>query len=538
MLSLTGLLGVAVLSSTAWALVPPPTPSSTAQSDLATATPESGPAIATVTPPAVGSATRADASAASALLPAAIPYVPPTLDWRSCGSSLPSTARCTTLVVPRDWGSARVKGRYAIEVARIRATDPSKRIGVLTFNPGGPGTAAVSNISWVYGLLPTKVRERFDIVAWDPRGVGMSEPSVSGCDAAEATPPATGPVDWAAWVRDYVRAQEETAKECLADNAKHADYIGTWQLVHDLDALREALGEQTLTFWGMSYGTTVGRAYAQYFPTRVRAVLLDGVISPVSTIELWAREHTWDDPAAIDTMLTALGGDYRRKYDTVFATLDRRTLPDGDGGRVTRWSAGRSIIQWASFQTTWGSARYLIDQLYDAVRGRSAQVRTAAAERAGDAIDGAATAKSWFGPQFTYVNCSDMPDRPSVRTLTEIAEAGFAAGGVPVAQAALREGAWCAGLPRLGRPLGQITEPISLRTPPLIANSIADNRTPWTAALEMVAAFPGSGIVRYDGTHHIIYGRTTSCVDEPITRYLTKLKIPRKEVRCPLVWSG
>ena len=474
----------------------------------------------------------------ASLSPAAIPYTPPPLNWRSCGSSLPSTARCSTLVVPRDWGSKKVTGTYSVAVARIPASSPSKRVGVLTFNPGGPGSAALSNISWVYGLLPTKVRERFDLVAWDPRGVGMSQPSIGGCNGTSASPPKTGPVDWAKWVRKYVEAQAASAAQCLESNREHAPYVGTWQLVHDVDALREALGEETLTFWGMSYGTTVGRAYAQYFPTRVRALLLDGVISPISSIELWAREHTWDDPAAIDTMLTALGPDYRRKYDAVFAALDTRTLSDGNGGRITRWTAGQNIIQWASFQTTWGSARYLINQLYGALRGRTADIRMASAERAGDALQPGNAAKGWFDPQFTYVNCADMPDRPSIETLTAIAEKGFTTGGVPVAQSALREGAWCAGLPRLGRPLGQITSPITLTTPPLIANSIADNRTPWTAALEMAAAFPGAGLVRYGGTHHIIYGRTTSCVHEPITRYLTKLKLPQSEVRCPLVWYG
>ncbi|MBM3689456.1 MAG: alpha/beta hydrolase [Actinobacteria bacterium] len=462
----------------------------------------------------------------AASAPTAIPYTPPALNWRSCGSSMPSTARCATLVVPRDWGSKRVAGTYDIAVARIPASSPGKRRGVLTFNPGGPGSAALSNISWVYGLLPTKVRERFDLVAWDPRGVGMSQPVISGCNGKSPHAAPTGPVDWKAWVTKFVKAQAATAAACLKLNRDTAPYVGTWQIVHDVDALREALGEETLSFWGMSYGSTVGRAYAQYFPSRVRALLLDGVISPVSTIELWSREHTWDDPAAINTMLDAFGPEYRRKYAVVFSALDTKTLPY-EGGRLNRWEAGYSIIQWASFQTTWSSARYLIDRLYDAASKRSSR-----------SIKRAARASAWFDPHYTYVNCADMPDRPSIDQLTAIAEEGFRSGGVPVAQSALREGAQCAGLPSLGRPLGQITVPITLSTPPLIANSIADNRTPWSAALEMVEAFTGAGLVRYGGTHHIIYGRTTPCVHEPITRYLTKLKVPAAEVRCPLVWYG
>ncbi|MFM1964603.1 MAG: hypothetical protein RL134_328 [Actinomycetota bacterium] len=460
------------------------------------------------------------------------------LDWRSCGSSSP--ARCASLTVPRDWGDRRVDGTYRISVARIPAEKPSERIGVLTFNPGGPGSAAVSNITWVQSMLPQRVRDRFDIVAWDPRGVGGSEPSISGCNVKDIAPPKTGPVDWDAWAEKYVRVNGEAAAACFTANRRHAPYVGTWQLVRDLDALRAALGEDELTFWGMSYGSTVGRAYAQYFPDRVRALLLDGVISPLSTIELWAREHTWDDPLAIDTMLEALGPAYRAKYDRVMSSLQTRTLRSSDGGRITRWTVGKDIISWASYQSTWSAVAALLDRVDAGLRARDASERQQqidAAARMLTSSDGPqppVSPKGWFDPQWTYVNCSDMPDRPSSTRLAEIAREGASAGGVHVGQAVLREGAQCAGLPRFGRPIPRILSPIDLTTPPIVANARADNRTPWTAAVEMSGAFTGTRTVQYGGTHHIVYGRTTSCVDRPITRYLVNLRLPGRDVVCPL----
>ena len=455
-----------------------------------------------------------------------------TLAWRGCGSWLPANARCSTLTVPRDWGNTSAGGSYQISVAKIPAAKPAKRIGVLTFNPGGPGSNAVSNITWVASLLPKKVRDRFDLVAWDPRGVGGSQPSVAGCSVKEVSPPATGPVDWLAWTTKYVRVTAKGNAACLAANRSEAPYLGTWQAAHDIDALRRALGEDTITFWGMSYGTTVGRAYAQLFPQHVRAMLLDGTISPKSTVELWAREHTWDDPAAIDIALGALGPKYERRYERVMSALDERTLPDGSGGRTTRWEVGRSIISWASFQTTWGNIADLLDALNTAVRSRS----VADGRRVAGMLDTQPLAKGWFDPQWTYVNCSDMTDRPSEETLAELAEMGAAAGGVHIGQSVLREGAQCAGLPALGRPLKPITTPLTLPTAPLISNSIGDNRTPWSAAQDMTAAFVGAKAIQYGGTHHIIYGRTSQCVDKPITRYLMKLTLPRSTVRCPLEW--
>ncbi len=458
------------------------------------------------------------------------------LTWRDCAASMPSTARCSTLVVPRDWGNPRVKGTYRISVARIPARKPAERLGVITFNPGGPGSRAVSSIAWVQGMLPQQIRDRFDLVAWDPRGVGGSEPQITGCPVKDISPPKTGPVDWDAWASKYLRVNGAAASTCFTANRRHAPYVGTWQVVRDLDALRAALGESTITFWGMSYGSTVGRAYAQYFPDRVRALLLDGVISPLSTIELWAREHTWDDPLAIDTMLSALGPGYRAKYERVMASLQTRTLRSRDGTRLTRWTVGKDIISWASYQTTWGSVARLLDRVDAGLSARDARVRQRAVDAAAALL---ATApdpgvKGWLSPQWIYVNCSDMPDRPGAALLAEIAREGERAGGVHVGQAVLREGAQCAGLPRFGRPIPRILEPITLRTPPLIANALADNRTPWTAAVEMSRAFTGARTVQYAGTHHIVYGRTTACVDRPITRYLVNQRLPGRNIACPL----
>ncbi len=491
-----------------------------------------GHASAVASPEDSGAATTIASPATSAVSP--VPRA--SLTWRSCGSSLPSKARCSTLTVPRDWGSNRVKGTYGISVARIPAEKPSERIGVITFNPGGPGSAAVSNITWIQGMLPQRVRDRFDIVAWDPRGVGGSQPYISGCSIKDVYPRATGTVNWEKWAARYFAANAEAAAACYQANKQHAPYVGTWQLVHDLDALRAALGEEQLTFWGMSYGSTVGRAYAQYFPDRVRALLLDGVISPVSTIELWAREHTWDDPLAIETMLEALGPSYQAKYARVMDSLQTRTLRSSNGNTVTRWSVGRDIISWASYQSTWSSVANLLNWVDAGLRSRNAQTRQRSIDAAADMLSesSALDPKGWLEPQWTYVNCSDMPDRPTPARLAEIAREGEAAGGVHIGQSALREGVQCAGLPRFGRPIPQILSPISLTTPPLVANARADNRTPWTAALEMSRAFTGTRTVQYGGTHHIVFGRTTSCVNKPITRYLVGTRIPRRDVVCPL----
>lgn len=456
-----------------------------------------------------------------------------TLRWTSC--TVAPGAQCATITVPKDW--ARPGGAtYRISVARVKASDPARRIGVLMYNPGGPGSNAVSNLSWVLGLLPPSVRSRFDVVAVDPRGVGGSQPYVTSCTGPKATPPATGPVDWAAWTREFVAANAKANRACLKANRDVAGSVGTWQIIRDLDAVREQLGERTITFWGMSYGSTVGRAYAQAFPSRVRALLLDGSISPLSSIESWAREHTWDDRLAITTMFAELGPTYQKAHARVMAELERRSLVSSSGQRITRWTVGRALIAWASFHSTWGAAGSLVLRMDTALFAKKPADRRAAKESAASMLAGTTPTGQSGGltPQWTYVNCSDFHDRPSVATLTALAEQGAARGGTAVGMAVLREGVQCAGLPRLGRPLESMTTPLTLRTPPIVANALGDNRTPWSGARETARAFTGARLVRYAGTHHIVYGRTTSCVDKPITRYLLTAKLPRHNVYCPI----
>jgi len=467
--------------------------------------------------------------------PAAEQAVSPTsLTWSAC--SYPSNALCTTITVPRDWGRPSTWGTYRISVAKVPARNPNRRIGVLMFNPGGPGSAAVSNLSWVLSLLPGVVRDRFDIVAVDPRGVGGSQPWIRSCSAPQPARPATGAVNWLSWSRTFMKANKKANRACLKVNREHADFVGTWQIVRDLNAVRKALGERRITFWGMSYGTTIGRAYAQEFPNRVRALLLDGTISPVSSIESWAEEHTYDDELAIDTMLASLGSSYRTAHRRVMRTLETRTVRAPNGSVIDRWRVGRALVAWSSFHTTWGSAAGLITAVRDALFARTSGERSSAAARAASILGStSATGQSGtLSPQWTYVNCADFTDRPNARTLARLAEQGARTGGAGIGMAVLREGAQCAGLPELGRSLTPVTTPLALRVPPIIANAKGDNRTPWTAAVETQAAFTGSRIVGYAGSHHILYGRRTDCVNRPITRYLVNRKLPTSDILCPI----
>lgn len=462
------------------------------------------------------------------------------LSWGPC-SNRPRRVECATLAVPRDWANPSAGPRYSISVARIRAAGPV-RLGVLTFNPGGPGAPGVGMITRVHKQLPRLVRSSFDLVAWDPRGVGSSQPNLRTCPAAEMPDlPAVGPVDWKAYTAGVFDATAEQNAGCLAVNKVDSQYIGTWQVIRDLDALRAALGEQQITFWGMSYGSTVGRAYAQQFPQRLRTLVLDGTISPTPSILSYSREHIWDDGQAVETMVGALGRSSVRTYNRVIRSLERRPLEIGDGGLLTRWEFVLTLTSAVAYQQLWPAVKEFLAIVRQAQRAGQPDATTAS--RISDMLEEFERSfpVTWRAgesdPGYTFINCADMHDRPTATQLAAVVEQGAGVAGTAYGLKALFEGVQCAGLPTLGTELPDLIVPLLLPTPPVIINSVSDNRTPWYGARMTANVFTRSSMVSYAGTQHVTYAGPSTCVDIPVTRYLLTQELPPASVACPLEYQ-
>jgi pimeloyl-ACP methyl ester carboxylesterase len=456
----------------------------------------------------------------------------PALKWKKCQGGNLEGADCAFLTVPRDWARSD-SGTYRIAVARVRAGVAPTR-GVLIFNPGGPGAAGLDFLGFVQRQLPKEVRDSFDIVAFDPRGIGASQPKLTNCRTPEPRLPATGSVDWRAVTSTYVDAMSEALQECLAANESDAQFVGSWQVIRDIDALRRALGEEKISFWGMSYGTTLGRAYAQQFPQRLRALVLDGTITPTPAIGDYAREHIWDDATAIQTMLGAFGAKTKRAYRYVMKYLDKNVVPTSGGGVLTRWEVSGYLVGNAAYQTSWKESKKEINALYDALRKSRAVTREQARRITSDAIT--ARAEGGSNPAFHFINCSDMHDRPSAQVIAGAAEQAAKVGGTALGFPPIGEGVQCAGLPPLGKSVPPLAGTLRLPTPPVIVNAVGDNRTPWLGARATANAFTGSSMVSYAGTQHVTYGGPSACVDAAVTPYLLYRTLPPRSVACPLVY--
>jgi pimeloyl-ACP methyl ester carboxylesterase len=207
--------------------------------------------------------------------------------WRPCATPELPTQECGQIDVPLDYDEPDGP-TISLAVARVPATDQTQRIGSLFLNPGGPGGPGVFALPIQYGPLPEGLRERFDVVGFDPRGVGESAPvrcfasttelaTFTTAYLTEQVAPA-GPAGETAMLAAY----EDVARRCGELNAEILPHVSTANVARDLDRLRQAVGDEQLNYFGTSYGTYLGATYANLFPDRIRAMALDGVINPAS----------------------------------------------------------------------------------------------------------------------------------------------------------------------------------------------------------------------------------------------------------------
>ena len=227
------------------------------------------------------------AVAATAVPPSTVPVVAATaIAWEPCATPELPTQECAAFAVPLDYDEPD-GATISLALARVPATDQANRIGSLILNPGGPGVAGLLMLPQQYAALPEAVRERFDVVEFDPRGIGESAPVHCFASSAEQVAAVAkmprvpvGPEEEAA----LQQATAEMIQGCAERNADTLAHLSTANVARDMDRLRQAVGDEALTYIGTSYGTFLGETYANLFPDTIRAMVLDGVVNPPSYV--------------------------------------------------------------------------------------------------------------------------------------------------------------------------------------------------------------------------------------------------------------
>ncbi|NUT96189.1 MAG: alpha/beta fold hydrolase [Saccharothrix sp.] len=262
-----------------------------------------------------------------AVVAPAVARAEPGIAWQACGEQ---GAECGSLGVPLDWD--RPGERITLAVSRVKA-DPARRIGVLFINPGGPGGPGVPMVrDYAREVFPADLRDRFDIVGVDPRGVGESRPAIT-CPTPPFDPAVT---QFPATPEQYQRLvsyNRRVAEDCRRATGPLIDHVDTISAARDFDAVRKALGERQVSWLGLSYGTLLGTTYARLFPDRVRAAVFDGAVDHTVgtrrmasdearvTEDVFARFAQW---CAEETKCALHDRDVTAFYQSL---LDRAPLP-------------------------------------------------------------------------------------------------------------------------------------------------------------------------------------------------------------------
>ncbi|MEU7314312.1 alpha/beta hydrolase [Streptomyces sp. NPDC007083] len=474
---------------------------------------------------AVAAATFLPAHPAHAADPA------PALHFGPCPDSVPDPpsperVECGRLSVPLDW--SRPGGpRLSIAVSRVPAAGaPAERRGVLLVNPGGPGGSGLPYAVTKRAKLPESVRRSFDVIGFDPRGVGQSTPVGCGPMGGLFDSPGADPVPVGSTAeRAYLASLQEMAGDCAARAGTVLPYLSTEQTARDMDAIRAALGEKETNFLGVSYGSYLGAAYASRFPHRTGRMVLDSVVGPwdwydfdvIQSRALLRQRNTFFAWAAAHPDRFGLGGSpqaVRRAYMRAREGLVARPV-DGFGpaefDRVVYRALGRTE-RWAGLAD--GLRTYLRDGNLDGLRPTAAFDSPAARN---------------YEAANRIVKCADGPAPTPHRIVADIRRTR---GLDPQPVLTGMEASVCAywhHRPARRTQLGSPDAP-----PLLLVASAHDPVTPIEGAQGLRRLLPGSRLVTLenDYSHGVFASRGNACVDEAAAAYLIDGTVPRGDVRC------
>jgi pimeloyl-ACP methyl ester carboxylesterase len=451
------------------------------------------------------------------------------LAWTGCGGR----QQCGWLTVPVDW-AAPAGDTLRIRVARIRAGDD--QVGALVFNPGGPGVSAVKYLKFAESLWSKKIRSAYDQVAFDPRGVGESEPvrclpdsQLDAYVAADSTP------DDPAEVASTVATAKTFSQACVANSGELIRHVDTISVIRDLDVLRAALGQKLLVFHGTSYGTFVGAWYAQTFPWRVGRFLLDSAVDPSLTSAQYSEGQARGFSRALRAFLQdCLDGrncpvrgtqeQALQQVGDLVRQADSAPLRTQTDRRLTQTQMILGIGQALYSTTLWESLKV---GLKEALAGDGTTLLALADEYLERDKDGRYGQTLAANPS---MYCLDFGDRRSVDQLK--AEAARLLVKYPPLGDSIGWGALSCTL----WPVPAVLEPQKLAAPGaapiLVVGTVDDPATPYEWAEGLALQLSSGRLLTWTGHQHTAYRQGSRCIDQAVDDYLLQGTLPAEGTRC------
>jgi pimeloyl-ACP methyl ester carboxylesterase len=454
---------------------------------------------------------------------------------RSIGTTLSGVrVDCGAVNVPRDWANPAT-GTYSIALVRVRREDQQNRIGSLLVNPGGPGASGIELAAQTPLFLPTNILDRFDIVGFDPRGVGRSVPieciSPANKDAATAaTPDPVAQADFNAQVNLWRSA----VAPCQTKYGNQLGLFSTEQTARDMDAIRAAVGDQKMSYLGYSYGTLLGAVYAHLFPTHIRAAVLDGAVDPnldgVTASEGQAAgfEKAFDNFAAACKKQGSgcpIGPDARATLNRVLKKVAASPVPalHGDQRKATSGYVISAVTAALYVESQWTSLQQAIAGID---KGDPTAVFSLSDSFSGRQADGTYNNET---DAFTAIGCTDDRNPPTVAEVRKLQiawRAKYPLFGAPLAMTLLS----CAVWPGTHDPypVGSAVGAPKI----VVVGTTGDPATPYGNTAKLANELGVGQVVTWKGEGHTAYPQTT-CIRDNISKYLLTTQTPPFGLTCP-----
>jgi pimeloyl-ACP methyl ester carboxylesterase len=451
---------------------------------------------------------------------AASGFVPTPIDWQPCDDG--SGLDCATLDVPLDYKHPDGK-TITLGLDRIPARKPSERIGSLLVNPGGPGGSGVDFIKGGVAFSDD-VLDKFDIVGFDPRGVGESNEVPCAKTTIDALRAEDSDPDSVTEQVQLDKAAKAVADDCRDNAGDLLPYIGTDDVVRDMDVIRAALGDDKLTYAGFSYGTLLGLRYLDLFPTHARAIYLDGVVDPTQDFVAFLTGQAKAFEARLQAIFDACPatnascptGGAEAAYDQIAAQIEQTPLPAAHGEVLDPTALATAAI-YATYVESFASTFYRA--LTDGLAGDGTALRKMA-----DSYYDEGSFASYAG-----VECIDSPHPEGSAAYRHFADDLIAISkrfGGSVANELLPCAYWPAPVKSV---VGPVTAPDG--PPTLVVGTTHDSATPYQQAVDVAKTLEHGRLLTYDGDQHTSYGAST-CVADLVGKYLVDLTLPDDGTVC------
>jgi len=462
------------------------------------------------------------------------PYLGQEVQWSDCGAG----AECATVMAPLDWDNPGVGEDVSLAVSRHSAT--GQALGSLFVNPGGPGASGYEFVLDSVDFAVSEVlRESFDVIGWDPRGVNFSSPvSCAATDAEldyfffgelEAQP------DTPEWDAELLAESIRFGQECQANTGELLEFVDTLSTVRDLDLLRHLVGDEQLNYLGYSYGTLIGALYIDTFPEKVGRMVLDGPVDPgASQFDLVVNQHRGFEEALeaylVECDLTnscPFAGSLEQRLRGVsdlYDELEQNPLRHADGRLIDDGMLRTAMVTTLYAQSSWPFLTQMFEELQEGVTDTAIFLVDFYYDREGGVYQNNSM------EAFIAINCLDYPVESDPAVLE--AQADQLREAAPYTARPSGDGDLvCMNWPyppklNKGPVRGEEANPV------VILGTTGDPATPYNWSVSLNEQLENSVLLTLVGEGHLAYDERVTCINDPVDTYFVTGDLPEDGITC------